>query len=87
MPGLAWNGPELVAWDMAQIICSGVLQMDPDSTPWFQSYHLSEGKTTTDVSSFLAGSGIVGFVVYEYTSRESEGILFSCESVRIQNES
>jgi hypothetical protein len=87
MPGLAWNGPELVAWDMAQIICSGVLQMDPDSAPWFQSYHLSEGKTTTDVSSFLAGSGIVGFVVYEYTSRESEGILFSRKFVRIQNES
>ena len=86
MPGLAWNGPELVAWDMAQIIYSGVLQMDPDSAPWFQSYHLPEGKTTTDVSSFLAGSGIVGFVVYEYTSRESEGILFSKFEYKMSHE-
>jgi hypothetical protein len=81
MPGLAWNGPELVAWDMAQILCSGVLQMDPGSTPWYQSYHLSEGKTITDVSNFLTGSGVVGFVIFQYPSRESEGILFSSQFV------
>lgn len=77
MQSLASNGPEDAAWDIAQILCSGVLQMNTSSAPWYQSYHLSASESTTDVYSSTVGSGVVGFVVFEYTSRRSDSILFS----------
>jgi hypothetical protein len=77
MQSLASNGPELAAWDIAQILCSGVLQMNTSSIPWYQSYNMSAGESLTDTRSFTMGSEVTGLVVFEYTSRRSDSILFS----------
>lgn len=76
MPSLAWDGPQLVAWDVAQILCSGVLQMNPGSAPWQRSYNLAHAETKTDVSNLSADSNVVGFVILEYTTEQSDGVLF-----------
>jgi hypothetical protein len=76
MPSLSWDGPQLVARDIAQILCSGVLQMNPGSLPWYRSYNLAAAQTETDVSSESADSNVAGFVILEYTSRQSDGVLF-----------
>jgi hypothetical protein len=81
MPSLSSNGPELVAWDIAQIMCSGVLQMNPDLIPWYRTYNLSEGKAMTDISNLSIGSDVAGFVVFEYTPKESETVLFHREFI------
>jgi hypothetical protein len=73
----ASNGPEESAWDIAQILCSGVLQMNTSSTPWYQSYHLSAGESTTGVYSSLMGPGVVGLVVFEYASESSPTVSFN----------
>jgi hypothetical protein len=76
MPSLSWDGPQLVAWDVAQILCSGVLQMNPGSAPWQRSYNLAHAETKTDVSNLSADSNVVGFVILEYTTEQSDGVLF-----------
>ncbi len=81
MPSLSWNGPQLVAWDIAQIMCSGVLQMNPDLVPWYRTYNLSEEKAMTDISNLSMGSDVAGFVVFEYTPKESETVLFHREFI------
>jgi hypothetical protein len=75
-PSLSWDGPQLVAWDIAQILCSGVLQMNPGSEPWYRSYSLAHAETKTDVSTTSTDSNVAGFVILEYTSKQSDGVLF-----------
>lgn len=84
MQSLALNGPEFAAWDIAQILCSGVLQMNPawrQNYPWHQSYRLSRGEVKTDTSKLIVESEAVGFVIFEYTSQESDGVLFYSEFI------
>jgi hypothetical protein len=76
MQSMADNGPELAARDIAQILCSGILLMNTSSIPWYQSYHLGEHGSVTGTCSLAIGSDVVGFEVLEYTSRDSDGILF-----------
>jgi hypothetical protein len=70
-----------VAWDLAQIMCSGVLQMNPDLIPSYRTYNLSEGKAITDISNLSMGSDVAGFVIFEYTPKESETVLFHREFI------
>jgi hypothetical protein len=81
MQGMADNGPELAARDIAQILCSGVLLMNVSSIPWYQSYHLSERGSITGNCSLAIRSDVVGFEVLEYTSRDSDGLLISRQFV------
>lgn len=86
MQTLASNGPELVAWDIAQILCSGILQMNAvlqQSYPWFQSYHLLRGETRTDVSTLMVDPEVAGLAVFEYTSRKSDCVLFHREFINM----
>jgi hypothetical protein len=76
MQSMADNGPELAARDIAQILCSGVLLMNTSSIPWYQSYHLQEHGSIIGNCSLAIGPDVVGFEVLEYTSRDSDGILF-----------
>jgi hypothetical protein len=76
MESLTLNGPELAAWDLAQILCSGVLQMKSDSVQYCQSYSLTEQETKNDTALLTLKPGITGFVVFEYTSQRSNGVLF-----------
>ncbi|MGD0028842.1 MAG: hypothetical protein ABSC91_07870 [Candidatus Bathyarchaeia archaeon] len=76
MQSMADNGPELAARDIAQILCSGILLMNTSSIPWYQSYHLQEHGSIIGNCSLAIGPDVVGFEVLEYTSRDSDGILF-----------
>ena len=73
---MADDGPELAARDIAQILCSGVLLMNTSSIPWYQSYDLSKQGSINGNCSLPIGPDVVGFEVLEYTSRNSDGILF-----------
>jgi hypothetical protein len=81
MQSMADNGPELAARDIAQILCSGVLLMNTSSIPWYQNYHLSERGSITGNCDLAIRSDYVGFEVLEYTSLDSDGILFSRQFV------
>jgi hypothetical protein len=83
MPSLALNGPESVAWDIAQIVCSGVIDMNPEDVPWYQTYHLSGGKEETNSANLMVGSDVIGVEVLVYTMKESDGVLFSREFMEI----
>jgi hypothetical protein len=76
MESLTLDGPELTAWDLAQILCSGVLDMKSDSVQYYQSYSLAQGETENDSARLALEPGIVGFAVFEYTSQSSNGVLF-----------
>jgi hypothetical protein len=82
MQSLALNGPELAAWDLAQILCSGVLQMNPGSNQYHRSYHLAGEEAETDVCTLTVESDCDGFIVFEYTSRQSDGVLFYREFIK-----
>jgi hypothetical protein len=82
MQSLALNGPELAAWDLAQILCSGVLQMNPNSIQYNRSYHLAREEAETDVCHLTVESDSGGFIVFEYTSRQSDGVLFYREFIK-----
>lgn len=77
MQSLTLDGPERAAWDIAQILSSGVLEMNVTLTPSYRHYHLFAGEAKTDIISLTAGPDIVGFTVFEYTSTKSDGVLFS----------
>jgi hypothetical protein len=81
MQSLALDGPELAAWDIAQILCSGIVQMNGSSTSWYESYHLSAGESTIGTSNLTVGQEVAGFVVFEYTSRKSDTVLFYREFI------
>lgn len=81
MQSLAMDGPELAAWDIAQILCSGIVQMNSSSTSWYESYHLSAGESTIGTSNLTVGQEVAGFVVFEYTSRKSDMVLFYREFI------
>jgi hypothetical protein len=83
MQSLTLNGPELAAWDIAQILCSGIVQMNASDVPWCRNYHLSAGESTIDTFSFTAGTEVAGFVVFEYTSRSSDGVLFNRQFIHL----
>lgn len=83
MQSLASNGPEFAAWDLAQILSCGVLQMDSASAMWHQDHRLSRGETTTGLSSLTVPSGVVGLVIFEYTHKESDGVLFYRDFVNV----
>jgi hypothetical protein len=82
MESLTLNGPELAAWDLAQILCSGVLQMSPDSAQYYQSFHLAKEETRIDNARLVLKPEVVGFVVFEYTSKRSNGVLFYREFIK-----
>jgi len=85
---LVLNGPELAARDIAQILCSGILQVGADPDPSYRIYHLLEGETKTDTVELSVDgdvySEIIGLIVYGYASRDSIGLLFHREFVLLK---
>ncbi len=76
MQSLTSNGPEVASWDVSQILCSGILQMGLSSNLWHQNYRLVRGETKIDTANLTVGSEVAGFVVLEYTTTRSDGVLF-----------
>jgi hypothetical protein len=65
-----------IARDIAQILCSGVLQTSSTLELWYQNYRLSNGETIIEKCSVSMKPGIKGVVFYGYNSIESTGLLF-----------
>lgn len=70
-----------VARDIAQILCSGVLQMSPDFEVGYQSYRLSYRETQIDNCTISMKPDMKGVVLYGYNSIESTGLLFFREYI------
>jgi len=83
MQSLALNGPECAAWDIAQILCSGVLQMEPASIMWHQDHRLAMGETKMGLFNVTVSSGVVGLVIFEFTYEKSDGVLFHRDFVSV----
>ena len=84
MGGHVANGPELCAQEVAQILCSGVLDSGSPSNIWHQSYHLSHSETKIDTCTIHLDKNTVGVVVYGYYATDSSGLLFYREFVTLK---
>jgi hypothetical protein len=65
-----------IARDIAQILCSGVLQTSSTLELWHQNYHLSNGETIIEKCSVSIKPSIKGIFFYGYNSIDSSGLLF-----------
>jgi len=83
MQSLALNGPESAAWDIAQILSSGVMQMDPMSVMWHRDHRLAGGETLTGFASMTTDFEIAGLAVFEYTYKKSDGMLFYRDFINV----
>ncbi len=79
--GLVLNGPELSARDIAQILCSGVLESSSISNIWYRRYQLSQGETRVDTLTIHIELIKTGIVIYGYASQESSSLLFHREFI------
>lgn len=75
----AANGPTLCARDIAQILCSGVLESGSASNIRHRTYHLSQGETRIDSCAIHLDGNTIGLVVCGYHATDSSGLLFSRE--------
>jgi len=80
---LVLNGPELSARDIAQILCSGVLESSSISNIWHRSYQLSEGETRVDTLALQIEPNTAELVIYGYSSQESSSLLFHREFISL----
>ncbi len=65
-----------VVRDIAQILFSGVLEIDPDFGIEYRSYELSYGEIRADSVRLHIEEEMKGIVVYGYSSKDSNGLLF-----------
>ena len=84
---LVLNGPELSARDIAQILCSGILQANSICNIPHRNYELPKGYSKTDAINLPLDPNTAGILIYGYSSQESSSLLFHRRFLQIENKS
>jgi hypothetical protein len=81
---LVLNGPEFAARDIAQILCSGILQSSSISNIQHRNYNLSYRQSVSDALRLKLETN-TGLVVYGYSLLESRSLFFHREFFAIKS--
>lgn len=73
-----------IARDVAQILCSGILNKSADQQIWYQRYQLASGETRRDSYTLPFNSETHGVIIYGYNSVDSTGLLYFRKYIPLQ---